>query len=43
MRVQLIRADERVGRFTNLGRVWDVGVFDKVFDLVGRMRSAGFR
>ena len=41
--VQLIRADERVCRFTNLGRVWDIGILDKVFDLVGSMRSARFR
>ena len=39
--VQLIWADERVGWLTNLGGVRDVGIFYKVFNLVGGMRSTG--
>ena len=41
--IQLVRAYERVGGFINLGGFRDVGVFDKVFDLIGSMRSTSFR
>ena len=41
--IQLIRAEERVRRFTDLGGFRDVGVFYKVFDFIGDMRSAGLR
>ena len=38
--VQLIRADKRVGGLTDLGGFRDIGIFDKVFTLIGGMRSA---
>ena len=41
--IQLIRAEERVRRFTDLGGFRDVGVFYKIFNFVGSMRSARFR
>lgn len=41
--VELVRAYERVRRFTDLGGFRDVGVFDKVFDFIGSMRSARFQ
>ena len=38
--VQLIRANKRVGGLTDLGWFRDIGIFDKVFNLIGGMRSA---
>ena len=41
--VELVRADERVRRFTDLGGFKDVGVFYKIFNFIGSMRSTRFR
>ena len=41
--LELVRAEERVRRFTDLGGFRDVGVFYKMFNFVGSMRSARFR
>ena len=38
--VQLIRANKRVGELTDLGLFRDIEIFDKVFNLIGGMRSA---
>ena len=38
--VELVRAEERVRRFTDLGGFRDVGVFYKIFNFVRGMGSA---
>ena len=38
--VQLRRANKRVGRLTDLGWIRDIGIFYKVFNFIGGMRSA---
>ena len=41
--VQMIRANKRVGGFTDLSGFRDIGVFNKVFNFISSMGSARFR